>query len=238
MLNKKLIKQYIFEDRDSWKDFRKYLFTSSNINNLMAAGKSANGLSVGAVSYIVNLIKEQISEPSADFYNEAMEWGNEQEPQAFIRYCENYDLDPNDDDVIYTSVGGFVFFTYNGICGGTPDVILKDAIIEIKCPNSDTHIYSKLFVTCENFKKEYPKYYDQMQWNMFLCQKKTGIFMSYDSRQKEEGNQTHYITIEEDLERQEAIYLKIEAAHKYKTELLAKLSYNTQAHGFLETQLT
>ena len=158
-----MISRFIFETKEQWKEYRKGLFTASNINKLTANGKSETGLSVGAVSYILETINDQVGEPKPDIFNAAIEWGLENESQAVLRYAEDNGLDVNDNDFIYTSVGGFVFFTYLGICGGTPDVILKDKIVEIKCPNSDTHLYNKLFVNAENIQKEYPMYYDQCQ---------------------------------------------------------------------------
>jgi len=218
------IERFIFENKADWKEFRKGLFTSSQINRLTANGKSDSGLSVGAITYILETINDIKGEPKPDVFNYAMEWGLEQEPQAVIRYATDNNLDINADDFIYTSVGGFVFFKYLNIAGGTPDLILKDTIVEIKCPNSETHLYNLLFVNAENIQKEYPVYYDQCQMNMFLTQKKKAVFMSYDSRIKDEKNQAHYIAIEFDSLRIETILNKINVSHNFRKQLLIKLN--------------
>lgn len=217
------IERFIFENKADWKEFRKGLFTSSQINRLTANGKSENGLSVGAVTYILETINDIKGEPKIDIFNYAMEWGLEQEPQAVMRFATDNNLNVNADDFIYTSVGGFVFFKYIDIAGGTPDLILKDSIVEIKCPNSETHLYNLLFVNADNFQKEYPVYYDQCQMNMFLTQKNKSIFMSFDSRIKDTKNQAHYINIEYDSLRVELILNKINVATKFRNQLLNQL---------------
>ena len=155
-----------------------------------------------------------------------MEWGNEQEPQAVLRYCQENNLDINSPDVIYTSIGGFVFFTWNDIAGGTPDIILPKLKrnVEIKCPDTTTHLYYLLKLNQENFKKELPKYYDQMQFNNFLTGAESTDFMSYDPRVKEFKNQKFIINIERDEQRIKEITDKVEILHEYKTKLLKQLS--------------
>lgn len=221
------IERFIYETREDWKEFRKGLFTASQINRLMAKSKNECGLSDGAITYILELINNVKGEPKPDIFNAAMEWGNEQEPQAVLRFAEDNGLSVNDDDFIYTSVGGFVFFTYNKIAGGTPDIILKDKIVEIKCPNSDTHLYNYLFVNADNFQKEYPIYYDQIQLNMFLCEKKEAVFMSFDPRIKKVENQAKYINIAYDENRVQQILDKIFDAECFKISLLNQLENDT-----------
>lgn len=218
-----IIKRFIFENKADWKEYRKGLFTSSQINRLTANGKSESGLSVGAVTYILETINDIKGEPKPDIFNYAMEWGLEQEPQAVMRFATDNNLNVNADDFIYTSVGGFVFFKYFDAAGGTPDLILKDSIVEIKCPNSETHLYNLLFVNADNFQKEYPVYYDQCQMNMFLTNKNKAVFMSFDPRIKDTKNQTHYINIEYDSLRVELILNKINVATKFRNQLLNHL---------------
>lgn len=103
------IERFIYETREDWKEFRKGLFTASQINRLMAKSKNECGLSDGAITYILELINNVKGEPKPDIFNAAMEWGNEQEPQAVLRFADDNGLSVNDDNFIYTSVGGFVF---------------------------------------------------------------------------------------------------------------------------------
>jgi len=219
-----MIETFVFDTKEQWKEYRKGLFTASQINRLMASGKSESGLSVGAITYILETINDKVGEPEQDIFNAAIEWGLENEAQAVMRYAEDNGLSVNDDDFIYTSVGGFVFFQWMAVIGGTPDVILKDKILEIKCPNSKTHLYYKLFVNESNVQKELPVYFDQCQVNMFLTQRKEAILMSYDPRIKEVKNQTHYIKIPYDSGRVEAILNKVNEAVKYREKLIEQLN--------------
>lgn len=215
------IERYVFETQEDWKDFRKGLFTSSQIHRLMAdptkkEKEAGETLSKGAKSYILELIANVEAEPKKDFYSSAMEWGNEQEPQAVLRLAEILGKDVTDNDFIYTSIGGYVFFVYDKKSGGTPDVILESAIVEIKCPDSNTHRYYRTFVHSKNIALELPDYYDQMQHNMMLCKKDMCLFMSFDPRYKDKNKQHHIIEVKADKARQQEILEKIELAHERK----------------------
>jgi hypothetical protein len=215
------IERFVFETQDDWKDFRKGLFTSSQINRLMASPtkkeiEAGEKISKGAKTYILELIANVEAGFKKEFYSSAMEWGNEQEPQAVLRLAEMLGKDVTDNDFIYTSVGGWVFFVYDKKSGGTPDVILNDAIVEIKCPDSHTHRYYRTFVNSDNIASELPDYYDQMQHNMMLCQRDMCYFMSFDPRFKDVNKQVHLIEVKADKDRQQQILDKIELAHAQK----------------------
>lgn len=218
------IERFVFETQDDWKDFRKGLFTSSQIYRLMAdptkkEKEAGEVLSKGAKTYILELISNVEAKPKQQYYSPAMEWGNEQEPQAVLRLAELLGKDVTNSDFIYTSIGGFVFFINDKKSGGTPDVILLDAIAEIKCPDSHTHLYYKLFVNEANIESELPDYYDQMQHNMMLCQKDKCYFLSYDPRFKDTSKQLHLVEVLKNNERCQQILTKIEQAHIYKQQL-------------------
>jgi hypothetical protein len=215
------IERFVFETQDDWKDFRKGLFTSSQINRLMASPtkkeiEAGEKISKGAKTYILELIANVEAGYKKEFYSAAMEWGNEQEPQAVLRLAEMLGKDVTENDFIYTSVGGWVFFVYDRKSGGTPDVILNDAIVEIKCPDSHTHRYYRTFVNSDNIALELPDYYDQMQHNMMLCQRDMCYFMSFDPRFKDVNKQVHLIEVKADKDRQQQILEKIELAHTQK----------------------
>lgn len=215
------IKRFVFETEEDWLGYRKGLFTSSEINRLMTKPK-ASELSDGAITFVLEKVSSLCGASKPNFFSAEMQWGKDNEPPAALALANQLGLDVNSNDVIYTSHGGFVFFCSDSF-GGTPDLIFPDAIGEIKCPNSDTHLYYKLFVTAENFQKELPKYYDQVQLNMFLCQRDKCHFFSYDPRFEKESMQSHRIIIKRDEERIQDILNKIEKAHELKLELLNKL---------------
>lgn len=226
------IKRYIFENKGDWAEKRKDLFTASRISEIMPNGrvlmtpdelieyKKANPksqakykeddtvLGDGAISYILELLQGLEGAPKIEFYSSSMEWGNEQEPQAAIRYCKDYGYDLFADDVIYTSQGGTVFFVADDILGCTPDLILKDKCVQIKCPDSSTHLKYKLFLNEGNFRESESKYFYQMQLEMMLCERRTSDFFSFDPRFKREKMQTHRVVVESDLTVQNAIFKK------------------------------
>ena len=220
-----MIKRFVLDSRETWKEFRKGLITASQVNRIMAEPKKGNEVSVGAETYVLELIEALNAEPELEFYSRSMEWGNEQEPQAVMRYCQENNLDVNSPDVIYTSIGGFVFFTWKDIAGGTPDIILpkQKRNVEIKCPDTTTHLYYLLKLNQSNFQKELGKYYDQMQFNMFLTGAESTDFQSFDPRVKKYENQSFIINIERDEKRIKEITDKIEIVNEYKIKLLNQL---------------
>lgn len=224
-----MIKRYVFETETDWLDHRKDQFTASEVNRLMAeptkkAQAEGKLLSEGAITYILEKIAAYFDSPKPKFYNSEMDWGKENEGAAAFELCQILGLDVQSKDVIYTSAGGFVFFS-TGKLGGTPDLIFPSLkkIAEIKCPNSDTHLYYKAFVTPKNFQSELPKYYDQMQTNMYLCEADSCYFMSYDPRFKDPKRSVHIIEIERNQERIDQILNKVDIAHETMLKLINSL---------------
>ena len=223
------IKRLNFETETEWLDNRKNQFTASEVNRLMAeptkkAQAEGRLLSDGAITYLLEKVAAYFNTPKPNYYNSEMEWGKEKESEAALRLCELLELNPASKDVIYTSSGGIVFFT-NGKLGGTPDMILtsQKKIVEIKCPNSDTHLYYKAFVNAKNFQSELPKYYDQIQTNLHLCDSDSCYFMSYDPRFKDSKRSYHIIEIERNQERIDQILAKVEIAHEMMLKLINTL---------------
>jgi hypothetical protein len=154
-----------------------------------------------------------------------MERGNEAEPQAVMAYANSLGKSVNDDDFIYTSIGGFVFFTdeeYNA--GGTPDIIIGETICEIKCPLSKTHLEYMMISNVEELKSAVPQYYAQMQMNMWLCGSKDGVFISFDDRYYNESHHLHSVFVPRDEEYIEQIKFKLLKAKEYKQLLMDKVN--------------
>jgi hypothetical protein len=227
-----MITRYVFETEEDWIGKRNWVFTASEVNRLMAepskkAKEAGQILSDGAISYIIEKISAYYGNPKFIFKNLEMEWGTNTEPEAALTLCELLELNPASNEVIYTSHNGTVFFS-DEILGGTPDMIFPNlkAIAEIKCPNSQNHLYNKLYLTPDNFQSEYPVYYDQMQTNMYLCDADKCFFLSYDPRFKDVNVSIHLIEIERNQERINAIIDKSKLAFELKNQLLNKLKLN------------
>jgi hypothetical protein len=226
-----MIERLVFESQEDWQKYRGKLFTSSEANRLMAeptkkAKEAGQKLSDGAITYILEKIASFYDAPKPQYYSTEMQWGNENEPAAAFELCSELGLNVASEDVIYTSSGGMVFFCTEQY-GGTPDLIFPKlkAIAEIKCPNSDTHLYYKAFLTAKNLQSELPKYYDQMQLNMHLTNSEMCYFYSFDPRLKGKL-QSHKIEIKRNQERIDLIIEKIALAHELKKEIINKLNQN------------
>lgn len=223
------IKRFVFETETDWLDHRKDQFTASEVNRLMAeptkkAQAEGRLLSDGAITYILEKVAAYFDAPKPKFYSSEMDWGKDNEGAAAFELCQILKLDIQSKDVIYTSAGGYVFFS-TGKLGGTPDLIFpnQSKIAEIKAPNSDTHLYYKAFVTAQNFQSQLPKYYDQIQTNMYLCNAKSCYFMSYDPRFKDSKRSVHIVELLRDSERIQQILNKVEIAHEMMLKLIQTL---------------
>ena len=223
-----MIKRYVYESEEQWLKARELVFTSSEVNRLMAeptkkAKEVGKLLSDGAITYILEKVAARFDRSKEVWFNNEMQWGKDCEPLAAIRLCEMLGYDPQSDEVIYTSQGGHVFFNFLDELGGTPDLIFPHSIAEIKCPNSDTHLYYKAFVNEYNFKDELPKYYDQCQTNMYLSQRTTCYFMSFDPRFSDENRQVHLINVKRDQDRINQILNKVSIAFEEMNRLIERL---------------
>lgn len=151
-----------------WFAARCGLVTASRISDLIARTKSGWGASRG--NYMASLIAERLTGVPQDTYqNAAMIHGIETEPQARAAY--EFFTDTTVEQV------GFVKHPVIGDSGASPDGLVgTDGLVEIKCPNTATHINTLLSGTVET------KYIVQMHWQMVCADRKWCDFVSYDPR--------------------------------------------------------
>jgi putative phage-type endonuclease len=154
---------------DEWFTARLGKITASRINDVMATIKSG-GESSSRKNYRAQLVVERLTGQKADSYtNGAMMWGTEQEP--FAR--QSYEFFTGNDVVEV----GFIEHPTIEMSGASPDGLVgDDGMIEIKCPNTATHIDWLLagVVPSEHVK--------QMQWQMECMDREWCDFVSYDPR--------------------------------------------------------
>jgi putative phage-type endonuclease len=153
-----------------WHELRRGKVTASRVADILA--KTKTGPSASRQNYLIELALQRTTkaiEPS--YTNAAMEWGTETEPQARVAY----EVATNNfvDQVAFIdhpTIEGF---------GCSPDGIVGEGLIEIKCPNSATH--------WEYFKAKEPpkKYFIQMQAQMAVTGAKWCDFVSFDPRMPE-----------------------------------------------------
>jgi len=146
--------------------------TASRIADVMT--KTRNGYGAGRANYMAQLIAERLTGNVADSYtNTAMQHGIDTEPMA----REAYELDR------YVSVEhvGFVDHPSIEMAGASPDGrVADDGNVEIKCPNTATHIETLLGAPIDG------KYIKQMTWQMVCDDRQWCDFVSFDPRMPEE----------------------------------------------------
>lgn len=155
-----------------WHLLRLGKVTASRIADVLSKGKS--GESAGRKNYRTELVVQRLTGlPGESFTNAAMEWGTATEPQARIAYeVEKQQFVEQVAFVDHPSIEWF---------GCSPDGLVgSDGLIEIKCPNSNTHIE---YLTDE---KPPAKYVPQMQCQMAVTGRKWCDFVSFDPRLPED----------------------------------------------------
>ena len=178
---------------DEWHQARIGKVTASRIADMMAKTKS--GWGAGRKNYMAELVAERLTgKPAEHFVSGAMQWGIDNEPDARIAY-EFYtdntviEVDPTNHPVIPMSLA-------------SPDgAIDSDGLVEIKCPNTATHIDTMLSNNIPN------KYVLQMQWQMACTNRQWCDFVSFDPRMPE--NMELYV---QRIERDDNLIGEIEAA--------------------------
>ena len=154
-----------------WHQLRLGKVTASRVSDVMA--KIKTGESASRKNYRAELVVQRLTGlPSESFTNAAMEWGTATEPMARIAY-------EIAKEVLVEQVG-FIEHPTIAMFGCSPDGLVHDGMIEIKCPNSATHIE---YLT-DN--KAPAKYINQMQCQMAVTGRKWCDFVSFDPRLPED----------------------------------------------------
>lgn len=151
-----------------WLQARCGRVTGSRVADLMAKTKSGYGAS--RANYMAELVAERLTgQPAARYLNDAMRWGTEQEPNARAAYAFVTGSGVQEVGfVAHPSIDGF---------GASPDGLVgDDGLVEIKCPNTATHIDTLLT------KKPQGKYVLQMQAQMACTGRQWCDFVSFDPR--------------------------------------------------------
>src|SRR5690348_8138655 len=115
------------------------------------------------------IIERLTGEPIEQYVSAAMEWGTLHEPRARDLYALLMDV-----EVIEV---GFVPHPRITMSGCSPDGLVgDDGLIQIKCPNTSTHIETLLGATVDLC------YRKQMQWEMNCTERQWCDFVSFDPR--------------------------------------------------------
>jgi putative phage-type endonuclease len=151
-----------------WLQERCGKVTASRIADLMA--KTKTGWGASRANYAAQLIAERLTGCVQDsFTNAAMKHGTETEPEA--RRAYEFFVDRDVQQV------GFVPHPCIAMAGASPDGLVgDDGLLELKCPNTATHIETLLSGTIPD------KYFKQMQFQMACADRQWCDFASYDNR--------------------------------------------------------
>lgn len=161
----------IIQGSPEWLALRCGKVTASRVADLMA--KTKTGWGASRTNYMAELIAERLTGCTApSFTNAAMQWGTDTEPHARQAYAERLDC-----EVLEV---GFVDHPEIAMSGASPDGFVgEDGLIEIKCPNTATHLDTLL-------SGEVPaKYLCQMQWQIACTGRYWCDFASFDPRMPE-----------------------------------------------------
>ena len=153
---------------DEWFEARLGKVTASRIYDVLSKTKS--GYSATRKNYMAQLLCERLTGNREEgFKTAAMQRGNDIEPKARARYMlETGEL---------VEETGFINHPTINMSGASPDGLVgEDGLIEIKCPNTATHLE---FLRTKTPK---PEYLLQMLWQMACTGRKWCDFVSYDDR--------------------------------------------------------
>ena len=157
-----------FDKHEAWLKSRQGKFSASNCHRLMTYIEKIDVLPAGAMTYVEEIVIDILTDGKGkkDFKSDSMDRGNEKELEAVAKFEEITGL------VCYDTGDDQKFIELCSYFGGTPDGLFDDdGLIEVKCPDSKTHLfYLKNLKTQENLKKHCTNYYWQIQGNFLAFQ--------------------------------------------------------------------
>lgn len=158
---------YLEQGSEEWLQARVGRATASRFSDVMASIRS--GEAASRKNYRAELVVERLTgQPVESYKSPAMEWGNEYEPVARLKY----------ELTTGNNVEECGLFIHNSImAGASPDGLVNDdGLLEIKNPTTATHIATLR-------KQEVPRqYYWQVMGQLWLTGRKWCDFVSYDPR--------------------------------------------------------
>ena len=156
----------IIQGTEEWKMLRLGKVTASRVKDIVATTKT--GYSTSRDKYMTQLLLERLTNTVAESYtNDAMSWGTEQEPFARAAYEAKM-------GVLVDQVA-FVNHPTIEMAGASPDGLVGEGLVELKCPMSHTHLESILGGIDDQYKT-------QVQFQMACTGAKWTDLCSFDPR--------------------------------------------------------
>ena len=166
-MTESLIYREVEQGTDAWLRIRLGKCTASRVADVMA--KTKTGVSASRGNYLIELALQRVTgviEPS--YTNDAMAYGtaNEQTARTAFEVAHN----------VFVDQVAFVDHPTIPNFGCSPDGIVGDSLLEIKCPYQSAIHWSYFKDGCPS------KYYTQIQAQMSCTGAKSVWFVSYDGR--------------------------------------------------------
>lgn len=157
---------------EEWKRLRVGSLGAASMHLVLA--KTKTGWGASRANTMADIVVERLTGlPTETYTNSAMEWGKVKEAEARSAY-EFYQ------SVTVETVGLFRHPTIANSHASPDGLVGDDGLVEIKCPQSATHIETLLSQAIP------ARYIIQMQWQMACTGRKWCDFVSFDPRLPEE----------------------------------------------------
>lgn len=155
---------HVQQGSPEWLAVRLGRVTASRVADVIA--KTKTGYSTSRAGYMAELICERLTgKPFDQFTNADMQRGTELEPIARAMYELEKDVS--------VSQVGFVVHPTLDMAGASPDGLVEDGLLEIKCPRPHIHL------DYLESGKPPSKYLPQMAWQCICTQRGWVDFVSY-----------------------------------------------------------
>ena len=158
----------VIQNTPEWFSLRLGHVTGSRIADIVSRTKT--GYSASRANYLAQLVSERLTGQNGESYTNApMQWGIDHEAEARRAYAFRFNRT--------VAETGFVSHPTIKMAGASPDGLVgDDGLVEIKCPNTATHIETFVTGTIP------AKYEAQMLWQMACTGRGWCDFVSYDPR--------------------------------------------------------
>ena len=175
---------------DAWKEQRLGKVTASKCNKWMSKGrKKDEEFGQVALTYLYGVAAEILTGSEHLSYGAAIEWGEEEEEHAIVRYIEK-----TGNKVIRI---GYVEYQANNLFGGSSDGLIEpDGMLEIKCPFSPAN-HVQTLITKDIYNEDHRM---QIQANLLFSDRQWCDYVTYDPRVFDKDKNINVIRIDRDEE--------------------------------------
>lgn len=175
-----------------WFAARLGKITASSVSDLLVSGRGKDQeFGKTAIAYMYKKVAEILTGKCESISGVPLQWGIEHEEEAIEFYKELTGR-----DVVQV---GFMIHPDHEMIGCSPDGLVGEGLIEVKCPyTSSTHTEALTNNTIPE--KWKAKYYAQVQMQLWVTGAKWCDWVSYDPRMIDDNNKMVIVRYERDEE--------------------------------------